>query len=188
VVPQPLPARPHLLGEQRRLRHAQLHPHARHHDPRPPRRQRPQKRPYAAQQAKLLWLTAAGAISLAAGWVLDVTGVCPSVKRIWTPAWVLFSGGWCFLFLAAFYAVTDMARLRAWAFPLVVIGTNSIAAYLIAHLFDSFIEKAWPRHVDARFFTMAGEAFQPLILGACVLLTYWLLLFWMYRRRIFLKV
>ena len=25
------------------------------------------------------------------------SGICPVVKRIWTPSWVLFSGGWCFL-------------------------------------------------------------------------------------------
>src|SRR5207302_1970892 len=46
---------------------------------------------------KILILIAAGLIGLGAGWLLDYTGVCPNVKRIWTPSWVLFSGGWCFL-------------------------------------------------------------------------------------------
>jgi len=55
-------------------------------------------------RAKSLWLCTAGAIGLAAGWGLDELGICPVVKRIWNPSWVLYSGGWCFLFLAAFYA------------------------------------------------------------------------------------
>ena len=56
------------------------------------------------------------------------------MKRIWTPSWTLFSGGVCFLMLAAFAWVIEAKGYRKWAFPLVVIGMNSIAAYLIAHL------------------------------------------------------
>ena len=56
-------------------------------------------------------------------------GICPVVKRIWTPSWVLFRGGLCFLFLAAFYAIIDGLGWGGWSFPLRVIGMNSIAAY-----------------------------------------------------------
>src|SRR5207249_1162000 len=86
--------------------------------------------------AKLGRLTVAGLVCLAAGWALDVTGVCPSVKRIWTPAWTLDSGGWCFLSMAGFYATIDAIGQRWWSFPLRVIGMNSIAAYCMAHLID----------------------------------------------------
>ncbi|MDB6019071.1 MAG: hypothetical protein JWR19_3560, partial [Pedosphaera sp.] len=44
---------------------------------------------------KVRWLAIAGVIGLAAGWLLGALGICPVVKRIWTPSWVLFSGGWC---------------------------------------------------------------------------------------------
>src|SRR4029077_1221675 len=37
--------------------------------------------------AKVLWLIAAGGVSMAAGWGLGELGVCPVVKRIWTPSW-----------------------------------------------------------------------------------------------------
>ena len=50
----------------------------------------------------------AGVIGLAAGAALGWLGVCPVVKRIWTPSWALYSGGWCFLLLAAFYLVIDI--------------------------------------------------------------------------------
>jgi predicted acyltransferase len=137
---------------------------------------------------KVQWLMAAGAISLAAGWLLGVLGVCPVVKRIWTPSWVLFSGGWCFLLVAGFYAVIDWSGWRRWSFFLVVVGMNSIAAYLIAHLWEDFIAGALPRHLGRAWFTFAGKPYEPLILGAAVLLVEWIILWWMYRRKIFLRV
>jgi predicted acyltransferase len=139
-------------------------------------------------QGKLNWLCLAGLIALACGYGLDAAGLCPIVKKIWTPSWVLFSGGWCFLILAAFYAVIDVANLRAWSFPLVVVGMNSIAAYLIAHLWDGFIARALNTHLGESTFAIAGKEYQPLLIGAAVLLTEWLILLWMYRRRIFLRI
>jgi heparan-alpha-glucosaminide N-acetyltransferase len=77
-------------------------------------------------------LLLAGAAGTAAGLLLHFAGICPIVKRIWTPSWTLFSGGICFLFLAAFSWIIDMKGCRKWAFPLVVVGMNSIAAHMIA--------------------------------------------------------
>ena len=133
-------------------------------------------------------LVIAGAIGLAAGALLHVTGICPVVKRIWTPSWTLFSGGACFLLLAAFSWVMDVKGYKKWAFPLVVIGMNSIAAYLIAHLFDRFIADSFRIHLGQNAFRIFGPALEPLLLGAAVLTMYWLILFWMYRRKLFLKI
>jgi len=137
---------------------------------------------------RMTWLVAAGLIGIAAGWLLDAAGICPSVKRIWTPSWTLFSGGWCFLLLAGFYAVVDLGGRRKPAFPLVVIGMNSIAAYMIAHLFGNFIEKALRTHLGAGFFNAFGPAYEPFVMGLFILLAYWLILFWMYRRKLFLRI
>jgi predicted acyltransferase len=141
-----------------------------------------------APREKIWWLAIAGVVGLGAGWLLGALGVCPVVKRIWTPTWVLFSGGWCFLFLAAFYAVIDVAQWKRWAFPLVVIGMNSIAAYMIAHLFEGFIASAWKTHLGSEAFKILGSAYEPLLHGAAVLLVLWLILFWMYRRKLFLRI
>ena len=130
----------------------------------------------------------AGAIGIAAGLLLHFTGICPVVKRIWTPSWTLFSGGLCFLFLAAFSWIIDLKGYRKWAFPLVVVGMNSIAAYLIAHLFEDFITSSFRIHLSDRPFMIFGPGFYPLLLGSAVLLTYWLILLWMYRRKLFLKI
>src|SRR6201992_1077199 len=64
----------------------------------------------------------AGVILLAIGVLLHFTGICPIVKRIWTPSWTLFSGGICFLVMAAFYFLVDLKDSKRWAFPLIVIG------------------------------------------------------------------
>jgi heparan-alpha-glucosaminide N-acetyltransferase len=141
-----------------------------------------------APWAKVKWLGAAGVIGLAAGAALGGLGVCPVVKRIWTPSWVLYSGGWCFLLLAAFYLVVDIWGVRRWAFPLVVVGMNSIAAYCIAHLFDGFIRSSLDTHLGGQVFQVFGEAYQPLVHGALELFAMWLLLFWMYRRKLFLRI
>lgn len=138
--------------------------------------------------AKVRWLACAGAIGLAAGWLLGALGICPVVKKIWTPSWVLFSGGWCFLLLAAFHLVIDVWQRRAWAFPLVVVGMNSIAAYCIAHLWVDFIRDALRRHLGTAWYGFAGKPFEPLILGAGILLVEWLILWWLYRKRIFLRI
>jgi predicted acyltransferase len=137
---------------------------------------------------KVRWLVVAGVIGLAAGSLLGVLGICPVVKRIWTPSWVLFSGGWCFLILAGFYLIMDIWQRRTWAFPLKVVGMNSIAAYLMSWLFVSSISAALLRHLGPRPFDVFGATYEPLLLGTGVMLVEWLILWWMYRRKIFLRI
>lgn len=130
----------------------------------------------------------AGVIGVASGLALHFSGICPVVKRIWTPSWTLFSGGLCFLFLAGFSWIIDVKGYRKWSFPLVVIGMNSIAAYLIAHLFEHFFESSFRINLGERPFQIFGTGMEPFMMGAAVLLMYWLILYWMYRRKLFLKI
>lgn len=138
---------------------------------------------------KIGWLTIAGVIGLGSGYLLGYLGVCPVVKRIWTPGWVLFSGGWCFLLLAGFYAVVDRVGWRGWAFPLVVVGMNSIAAYCISTSFvKPEIHKMVRRHLGEQTFRVFGPEYAPLLHGAVTLTLLWLILYWMYRRKVFIRV
>jgi heparan-alpha-glucosaminide N-acetyltransferase len=142
----------------------------------------------ASPRVPMKRLLIAGLAGIAAGLLLHFAGVCPIVKRIWTPAWTLFSGGLCFLFLAAFSWIIDVRGFRKWAFPLIVIGTNSIAAYLMAHLFESFLADSFRIHLGTHVFQIFGTGIEPLLRGLAILLAYWLMLLWMYRRKIFLRV
>jgi len=130
----------------------------------------------------------AGVALVVAGLLFHFTGICPIVKRIWTPSWTLFSGGVCFFFLAAFSWVVDIKKQRAIAFPLVVVGMNSIAAYFIAHLCEDFVENSFRIHLGTRVLSLLGTAVEPTVLGALTLGAYWLLLFWMYRKKLFIRI
>lgn len=142
----------------------------------------------AAPKIPFRKLLLAGVAGLAAGVLLHVAGICPVVKRIWTPSWVLFSGGICFLTLAAFAWIIEEKGYRKWAFPLVVIGMNSITAYLIAHLIPDFLVSSFNTNLGPHFFAFAGQALEPLMQGAAMLLVYWLILYWMNRRKLFLRI
>jgi heparan-alpha-glucosaminide N-acetyltransferase len=136
----------------------------------------------------LRWLIVTGAALVAAGLLLHVAGINPVVKRIWTPAWTLFSGGLCYLLLAAFSWVIDIKGYRRWAFPLIVIGLNSIAAYLIAHLWEHFISSSFKTHLGQGIFDTFGAGPAPFVEGLAVLAIYWLTLLWMYQRKLYLKI
>lgn len=130
----------------------------------------------------------AGFAGIAAGCLLHFAGICPIVKRIWTPSWTLFSGGACFLLLAVFSWMIEVKGYRKWALPLVVIGVNSIAAYLIAHLFEDFIAGSFRIHLGEHFFAFLGPGLEPLLHGLAVLGVFWLILYWMDRRKLFLRI
>ena len=130
-----------------------------------------------------------GAVCIGLGWALGHFGICPIVKRIWTPSWVLFSGGICFLLLAVFYFFVDIRRLKVPAFPLIVIGTNSIVAYCIANsALHSFFTTNLKIHLGVDFFKLFGSTYEQLFLGTVILLIDWLILFWMYRKKVFVRI
>ena len=133
-------------------------------------------------------LLIAGAAGIAAGLLFHFTSICPVVKRIWTPSWTLFSGGACFLLLAGFSWVIDVKAYRKWAFPLVVIGMNSIVAYLLPHLVQRFTIDSFRIHLGPQFFQFLGAGLEPFLQGIAVLLVFWAILHWMYRRKIFVKI
>jgi predicted acyltransferase len=129
-----------------------------------------------------------GLSGLFVGLLLDIFGICPNVKRIWTPTWVLFSGGWCFLLLALFYWISEIKKWDNWFFPLLVIGMNSIAAYVIAHTVDSYISKSLFIHLGQNYNALFGEAYKPLVHGGLVLFFEWLILYWMFKKKLFIKI
>ena len=64
----------------------------------------------------------------------------------------------------------------------------SIAAYLISHVWAGFISRAWLRRAGKGFFAFTGVPYERLTLGCAVLLTEWLLLWWMHRNNVFLRI
>lgn len=123
------------------------------------------------------------------GMLLHFTGINPIIKRIWTPAWTIFSGGICFLFLALFYFIVDMKGKKKWSYFLMVIGANSIAAYVMADGgLRSLIHSSLYIHLGKNFDKIFGAPYASLISGGITLFILWLILNWMYKKRIFIKI
>ncbi|WP_310590360.1 DUF5009 domain-containing protein [Dyadobacter sp. NIV53] len=119
---------------------------------------------------------------------LNITGINPVVKRIWTPAWTLFSGGWCFLFLAAFYFIVDVRQNKSWFKAFIVIGSNSIAAYVLADTLAGFIDSSFRIHISQQYDLLFGEGYLSLVSGGMILLLEFYILYRMYKLKIFIKI
>ena len=137
---------------------------------------------------KLKGLVIAGAALTFAGLVLQWLHIVPIVKRIWTSSYTLYSGGLVILMLAGFYALTEVKTWRRWVFPLLVIGANSIAVYVMSWTMEDFVRGALLRFIGHRVFAVFGPPFEPVLQGAAIVLVFWLILLWMYRRRIFVRI
>jgi len=131
---------------------------------------------------KVLWLLAAAIGCLLLGLIWgNWFGI---IKRLWTSSFVLFAAGWSYLLLAVFYLVIDVWQLRKWAFGFVVIGSNAIAVYVAVRLFD--FKKIGNIFVAglSRFLGQWNDFVQELTAFAVI----WLILFWMYRKKTFIKI
>jgi predicted acyltransferase len=137
---------------------------------------------------KLLMLVAAGVGGVLVGQALNLTGVCPLVKRIWTPSWALFSTGWCCLILAALYGVVDVFGWRRWTWPLTVVGVNSIAIYCMSMLLKPWVSHTFQVHLGSRIFQVLGPLNEPLVQSVTVGVVFWLGCLWLYRNKIFLRI
>jgi predicted acyltransferase len=108
----------------------------------------------------------------------------PVIHHLWTSSLVLFAGGLSTLLLALFYLVIDIWGYKKWAFPFVVIGMNAIAVYVATHLFDfSIIGNIFVGGLS-KYLGSWNEFVQALAALAVV----WLILFWMHRKKTFIKI
>jgi predicted acyltransferase len=133
------------------------------------------------------WVKAAGL--LVAGAVLIGTGLIwglafPIIKHLWTSSFVLLSGGICLMLLGLFYLVIDVLRCRKWAYVFIVIGANAIFAYMAT----SFIPY---RDIAGRFIGGLKNGlgdWYPLTHAVVAFAIAWLVLWYMYRKKTFIKI
>lgn len=134
---------------------------------------------------KFLWLVLAGLACLGEGWAWGLW--FPIIKHLFTSSMVLWACGWSFLLLALFYLVIDVWGLRRWSIFFVVIGMNAIAVYVATHVFrDAFrqVSSALVGNLVPYLPKPSGAALSALTTFAVV----WLILYYMYRKRTFIRV
>ena len=129
---------------------------------------------------KMRIIAGVGLAGIALGWALNP--VVPIIQKLWTTPYGLASAGWSCLMFLFFYWVIDVRGYRRWAFPFVVIGMNAVAIYMAGSLV--------PLRKIVGIFTAGIAAglgpFGALFQAVAVLVVEWLILYWMYRRKIFL--
>jgi predicted acyltransferase len=132
-----------------------------------------------APMNKVYRLLVAGVVSLAGGLVWSLS--FPVIKLMWTSSYVMISGGVSYIALALFYWIIDVLGYKRWAFGFMVIGMNSIAVYVATEIFD---------------FRLVGNIFVgnllPLVGRWAELVeafgVVWLILYWMYCKKEFIKI
>jgi predicted acyltransferase len=135
------------------------------------------------QKQKALVLATIGVIIVGLGllWGMDF----PINKKIWTSSYVLLTGGLSFISMAIFYWFIDIQGYKKWAFPFVVIGLNSIFIYLVANLIPFWAISRWL--TGGELLNWFGNG-QALCLTMVTFLIEWLVLYMMYRQKVFLKL
>ena len=134
------------------------------------------------QNRKAMGLVLMGLLSLVAGYAWGI--YFPVIKKIWTSSYVLVSAGYSLLLLAFFYWVIDVKRYKKWAFFFIVIGLNAITIYVVEWVVNFDVIAGYLVQGVAE---LAGSA-KLLILALGALMLKWLLLWLLYRQKIFLKV
>ncbi len=132
---------------------------------------------------KTLWMFGAAAVLLAIG--LLFSKVLPLNKKLWTSTYVLVVGAISIALYALIYFIVEVRGLQGWTFPCRVIGQNSITIYLL--------QKIVPVQSVSDFFLGGAAALLPggwgaVLLAAGYLAISWLLLYFLYKHRVFLKV
>jgi predicted acyltransferase len=127
-------------------------------------------------ETKTFGLAGAGVLSLALAYLWNT--VFPFNKNLWTSSFVLLTVGWSLLLLALFYLVIDVWKVRGWAFFFVVIGANAITIYVgeVIINFDGLAKVVFSDRMHEVLREGGGFALK------------WLMLWFLYRQRIFLRV
>ena len=125
----------------------------------------------------------ASVVLLATGYIWGM--VFPINKNLWTSSFVLFAAGWSLLLFAIFYLVIDVIGLKGWTFFFRVIGMNSITIYLL----QQFVDCHKPvQTIFGGLLSLFPEQYYAALYWCCYVFVCWALLYFLYRKGVFLKV
>lgn len=128
------------------------------------------------------WLAGAGAVSILLGAACQALGY-PPIKSAWTTTFNLYAGGISLLLLALFHGLVDFPR-RNWSFPLQVVGMNPLTIYLLTRIvaFEPVAE------FFAGGIARLSGSLGSVVLAVALLAVEWLVLWFLYRKKVFLRI
>ncbi len=138
---------------------------------------------------KIKILIIAGVAALAAGYALDLLNITPIIKKIATSSFVFVSGGWSILVLCLCYWFIDVKKMFpkfVWFF--VVVGMNCIFIYIFFHIGSgNLIEKMIGPFIKL-LLSWTGELTVSILTSIGVWAGFWYLCYWLYKKKIFIKI
>jgi predicted acyltransferase len=146
---------------------------------------------------KALILAIAGACLIFIGLILSPS--MPLIKKIWTSTFAIYSGGVALLTFSVFYFILDVKRWRRWSTPLLVLGTNAILAFALSNIITTLTDRIhvttnagailtihqWLNQILA---SSLAPVHASLVYAVAIVLFNLVLIYPLYRRRIFLRL
>jgi len=136
-----------------------------------------------SDQAKLRYMIIAGVLSVGIGLLWSIH--FPINKHLWSSSFIMLTGGMALLSFALLYWIIDILKYRKWTFFFVVIGMNSLTIYLA----NRFIDFGYTSQLLFEgFYDATPEQWHPVFQSLGALLIVWLLMYILYRRKIFISI
>jgi len=140
-----------------------------------------------------------------AGLILTLIGIfwhfeIPMSKHIWTPSYIIFTAGVGCIVLGIFYDLIDITGYKKWAFPFIIYGMNAITAYFFSIMVRVHTVQEWFTHSATGekitlwqaildFWTnLAGMTIGSWLFTFSYIFFWWLVLLWMFKKKLFLRV
>ncbi|MEO5648827.1 MAG: DUF5009 domain-containing protein [Ginsengibacter sp.] len=131
-----------------------------------------------------------GTLALLAGYVLDIAGITPIIKRIATSSFTLVTGGWCLLALAFLFFWIDVRKHKRFLSFFTIVGMNSIFIYLFFEIVVSRWLYEYVNVIVKGVISPIGISQNAILIFASLTLfaLQWYLCYWLYKKKIFFKV
>jgi predicted acyltransferase len=149
------------------------------------------------QKTVMRTLAVAGVAGFGIGLLWNL--VVPLNKILWSSSFAVFTAGWSCLVFLLFYWVIEVKKATKLAFPLIVYGMNAITLYVFTGLFVRWVMLSWKVQYEGTMTSLTGYFFKTfasvtgptigsLLYSTMIIFIGWLVCYWMFRRKLFLKV
>ena len=138
-----------------------------------------------------------GSLLIIIGWTWGF--ILPINKQLWTSSYVLYTGGIAIILLAGMIWLVDIKKIDWWTKPFVVLGSNAIFLYALSSIWVKILLKisfelngkmisGYSYFYKTIFQPLAGNINGSLFFALFHVLIFLLILTWMYRKNIFIKI
>ncbi len=137
------------------------------------------------------WILAfAGMAGILIGYGMDLMNISPINKHLSTSSFIIVSGGWCLITYAVFYWLIDVKGYKQWTGFFVIIGMNPIFIYIFSRTVGTYWFHDFVAIFTKGIMIQAGvsEGIMNLITYLSILGFEWYLCYWLYKRKIYIKI